>query len=144
MIVCSGLLHEVTHPENILQSIVKLCENNTVIHINVPNVYSLHRLLGMEIGIIQNVFDKTENNKQFQQNTNFDMQKLEDMVQNSGMDVIEKGGCFIKPFSHKQMQEMLDMKIINEEILEGLYNMTTYIPQFASEIYVNCKIKMMD
>lgn len=141
LIVCSSLLHEVPEPDKLLKAIRAVCNDKTIVHINVPNMYSMHRLLGVEVDIISNVFDKSEGNKRFQQNTNFDMRKLKDIVENNEMEVIEEGSYFIKPFSHKQMAEMLETKIINEKILDGLYNMTKYMPQFGSEIYVNCKLK---
>lgn len=93
------------------------------------------------MGILSNVFDKSEGNIKMQQNTNFDMDKLKKMVESNKMKVIDEGAYFIKPFSHKQMKEMLAAKIINENVLEGLYAITKYMPQFGSEIFVNCKKK---
>lgn len=141
MVICSGLMHEVSDSQKLLNTIWSVCGDETVIHINVPNMYSLHRILGVEMGILSNVFDKSEGNIKMQQNTNFDMDKLKKMVESNKMKVIDEGAYFIKPFSHKQMKEMLAAKIINENVLEGLYAITKYMPQFESEIFVNCKKK---
>ena len=141
MIICSSLLHEVTIPETLLRAITKVCSVDTVVHINVPNAYSLHRLIGAESGILTSVFDKTYNNRLFQQNQNFDMASLKRILNACNMIVIDEGSYFLKPFSHKQMAEMLDKHILDEKILDALYGVTRHMPEFGSEIYVNCKIK---
>lgn len=55
-IIISGLLHEVPDPKKLLQSIYKICKQDTLVHINVPNVYSFHRLLAYEMGCIKKHF----------------------------------------------------------------------------------------
>lgn len=141
MVVCSALLHEVERPESLLKAIKEVCSGETIIHINVPNMYSMHRLLGVETGILSDIFDKSEGNIRLRQHTNFDLQKLKTMVEGNGMTVEEEGSYFVKPFSHRQMQEMMENQIINESVLEGLYRLAEHMPQFGSEIYVNCRVK---
>ncbi len=141
MVVCSSLLHEVTNSDKLLEAIKWVCDKNTIIHISVPNMYSIHRLLGVAMKILSNVFDASEGNKILQQNTNFDIEKLKTMMEINGLKVIEEGSFFIKPFSHKQMEDMIEKHIIDETVLDGLYKLTEYMPQFGSEIYVNCIIK---
>lgn len=140
MVICSGLLQEVPDPVRLLNAIKCVCEKNTIIHINVANMYSLHRLLGVEIGILSDVFEPSENNKLLQQNTNFDIIRLRELITGNGLKVLDEGSYFVKPFSHKQMEAMLKHHIIDHEVLEGLYNLSRYMPEFGSEIYVNCKI----
>lgn len=139
MIICSGLLHEVEEPIKLLCSIESVCNDNTVVHINVPNADSMHRLLALESGIITNTHDMSEQNKTFQQNNVFDLESLKQLVEKSQLNVIEQGSYFVKPFTHAQMYEMIKQDIINEDILEGLYNIGRYMPHLGSEIYVNCK-----
>ncbi len=141
MIVCSSLLHEVMDPVKLLKAIGMVCNKDTVVHINVPNAYSLHRLLGVEVGLLTDVFAKSEGNIKFQQNTNFDMKRLRDMCEETEMNILEEGSYFIKPFSHMQMAAMMEKGIIDERVLDGLYSLSRYMPQFGSELYINCRIK---
>lgn len=104
-------------------------------------MYSMHRLLGVETGILSDVFDRSEGNIRFQQHTNYDIQKLKTMVEENGMTVVEEGSYFVKPFSHRQMQDMMEKQIIDESVLDGLYKLAELMPQFGSEIYVNCRVK---
>lgn len=140
-IVASGLLHEVEDPSLLLQSVRKLCTDKTTVHINVPNMNSFHRILAEKAGLINERHDKSDRNVLFQQHTNFDITTLEDIVTENGFEVVESGSYFIKPFTHEQMGRMLTGNIISEQVLDGLYEMTTFMPDLGSEIYVQCKLK---
>lgn len=138
-IVCSGLLHELENPEEMLRDIYTVSKVDTVIHINVPNANSFHRILAREMGILSDEKELSERNIRFQQHRVFDMKELCRMLNSCGFEVIESGSYFIKPFTHDQMKKMLDTAILNEEVLDGLYNMTKYMPEFGCEIYANCR-----
>ena len=139
-IVCSGLLHEVEDPIRLVQEIVSICTQNTIVHINVPNANSMHRLIALEIGIIKNVHDMSERNIDLQQQNVFDLSALCDLTVKAGLTILDRGSYFIKPFTHQQMHQMMQQKIITEDVLYGLYELTKYIPELGSEIYIDCKL----
>ncbi len=138
-IICSGLLHEVESPDKLLKSIADVCNTNTVVHINVPNANSFHRILAKEMELISDIHDFSENNILYQHNTVFDIGLLKKKILDSGFYIIESGSYFLKPFTHSQMFKMIQNKIINEKILDALYKIIKYFPEYGSEIYVNCK-----
>lgn len=141
MIICSSLLHEVESPARLLQAIKQCANEHTIVHINVPNANSMHRLLGQAIGMLSDIHDKSEGNIAFQQNNVFDADSLEKIVSENGFEVVEKGSFFVKPFSHSQMYEMMRQGILNDEVLDGLYQLGKDMPAFGSEIYVNCRLQ---
>lgn len=140
MVVCSSLLHEVEKPELLLEAIMKKCVKSTIVHINVPNANSMHRLLAKECGILKDIHEKTERNILYQQSNVFDIESLCNLTEKVGFRTMEKGDYFIKPFTHDQMYKMIEMGIMNFSILQGLYNFVKYMPGLGSEIYVNCKL----
>lgn len=123
-----------------IQDMVHCCNEKTIVHINVPNAYSMHRLLAKESGMISNIHEFSKRNNQFQQSRVFDLKFLKETVMENGMDVIEDGSYFVKPFSHSQMSELLKAGIIDEKVLDGFYNIGTWMPEYGSEIFVNCKV----
>ena len=141
MIICASLLHEIENPGNMLKEIRKISQEETVIHINVPNVNSVHRLLAKSMGLITDVHEKSERNILYQQNTNFDLESLKSLICENGFMVVESGSYFIKPFTHTQMYEMIKADIINESVLDGLYKLAEIFPENGSEIYVNAMLK---
>lgn len=139
MIICSSLLHEVEEPERLLKDIFKVCREETVVHINVPNANSFHRILAKHMGVIADEHDKSHRNIALQQNTIFDMDKLLEMVLKCRYEVLDKGSYFIKPFTHKQMYDLIEKEILDKKVLDGLYNMVSELPMMGSEIFINCR-----
>ena len=140
-IIISSLLHEVVDPLQILKNIYNLAEVDTVIHINTPNSLSFHRLLAKEMGMIKSLYERSETQILLQQHHTFDLCSFIKLAEDAGFEVIEKGSFFIKPFTHSQMQQMLDKKILGMNVIEGLYKMIKYIPEMGSEIFLNIRKK---
>ena len=139
MIICSAMLHEADKPDDIICGMKKLSNVNTVVHINVPNSYSMHRILALESGLIKSEKDLSIRDLKFGHSVVYDINMLKKLVQKNGIDIIDYGSYFIKPFSHEQMLCAMKEGIINTDILEGLYNMGKYLPEMGSEIYINGK-----
>lgn len=138
-IIISGLLHEVPNPEETLKTIKNFMNNDTIIYINVPNAKSFHRLLAYESSLINSIYEKSDTQKILQQFYTFDIQSMRNLLESLDFEVLKTGSYFLKPFSHKQMKNLVDNKIINDQILDGLHKMIKYFPEFGSEIYLICK-----
>lgn len=138
-IICSGLLHEVEEPDKMIRDIFRLCGRETIVHINVPNANSIHRLVAKKMEIIKDVHDLSMRNKNLQQSRVFDSNSLSDIIKQEGGIVLEEGGYFVKPFTHSQMHRMIEENIIDLRVLEGLYELGKDMAEFASEIYVNVR-----
>lgn len=138
-ILVSSLLHEVTEPNKLLESVKALCNKETIVHINVPNAKSFHLLWAYKSGLIERIGELTDVAKHFQQHTTFSIDSLSKMVTNLNYSIIDKGSYFIKPFNHPKMQQLLNENIIDTNLLVGLYGLTEYFPNNGAEIFVNCK-----
>jgi len=141
IILLNALLHEVESPETFLQLVYKLCSNDTVVHVNVPNAKSFHRLLALEMGLVDSIYSKSAMQVRLQQQRIFDMDSLLEMTQSAGFVALDQGSYFIKPFTHGQMWEMMKGNIITDKMLDGFYAMTRYMPTLGSEIFVELKKK---
>jgi SAM-dependent methyltransferase len=139
VIVVSSLLHEVPDPRRLLRSIRALCAPNALVHVNVPNVRSFHRLLALEMGLIDDLFEQSETERRFQRHTRFDLAGVRALVQAEGFRVEESGTYFIKPFTHDQMQRALEAGVIDDAVLRGLEAMTRYLPDMGAELYVDLR-----
>ncbi len=140
LIIMSSLLHEIPDCESLLSATAQLCTNKTIVHINVPNALSFHRLLALEMGLIQNVYEKSPVQKKMQQSHTFDLDILTKLVVKHGFKVDQKGSFFIKPFTHSQMALLQKVDIVTNKMLDGLYNLTKYFPENGSEIYMNIQL----
>lgn len=138
-VVVSCLLHEIQDQANFLNAIKTISTVDTVTHISVPNAKSFHRLLAVEMGLIESIFEKSTSNEVFQQNTNFSLESLITVVEDSGFTVVESGTYSFKPFTHQQMADMLGAGLLTERMLDGFYKMEKYLPQIGSEIFINVR-----
>ena len=64
----------------------------------------------MKARIIKDVTEKSEFQNTFQQNSFFTMKKLEEFVALVGFKIIDNGYITFKPFTHNQMQLLIDKK----------------------------------
>ena len=140
LILCSSLLHEVEDPAILLMEIKKVSCEDTVVHVNVPNAKSIHRIIAYEVGMIDNISSFSDRNVLLQQHTVFDMVTLCELVRSCGFEVIEGGSYFLKPFTHSQMYNMMKNEIIDKKVLDGLYGLEKYLPEYGSEIFVNIRL----
>jgi SAM-dependent methyltransferase len=137
LVLVSGLLHEVPDPAAVLKGLRPLCGGHTLVHVNVPNARSLHRLLAMEMGLIETLTQISDRQKALQQSRTFDMDALILLSGECGFRVAEQGSYFIKPFTHSQMADLHGSGFLDDRMLNGLYRLERHLPGLGSEIYVN-------
>ena len=140
-IVLSSLLHEIRDSETLLDATARLCGPTTIVHINVPNARSFHRLLALEMGIVGDLFEKSATQQRMQQSHTFDVDSLATLVSQSGFQVVEQGSFFLKPFTHAQMASLQAAGLVTDLMLDGLYNLSKYFPDNGSEIFMNVRLR---
>ena len=138
-IILSSVLHELDDPQKMLRAIHQLCGTDTIVHINVPNANSVHRLIAIEMGLIEDLHEQSDQMKKMQRRRTYDIDLLKEEVERAGFTIIDSGSYFVKPFTHLQMQKCLDMGIIDENVIVGLEKLIKYIPQFGAGIYADVR-----
>lgn len=136
-ILISSLLHELEFPADLMRTAIAIANPKTKFHINVPNAKSFHRMLALKMGLINTLYDKSERQHRYQQNRTFDLDSLTHFLQNCGLIIESKGSIFIKPFTHQQMQMLLDSKVFDSSLLDGLDALVSDFPENGAEIFVN-------
>lgn len=138
-IILSSVLHELDDPQKMLSAIKELCSENTIVHINVPNANSIHRLIAIEAKLINDVHEQSVQMQKMQRRRTYDMDLLKGEMTAADLKVVDSGSYFIKPFTHFQMQRCLDEGIIDDNVIMGLENLVKYIPEYGAGIYVNVR-----
>jgi len=139
-VLLSGLLHEVADPPALLAAVAAHCGPQTRVHVNVPNARSLHRLLALEMGLIDDLHALSDRQRLLQQHSTFDIDSLAACCRRAGFAVEEGGSYFIKPFTHGQMAQLQSVGILDERMLDGLYRLERHLPGLGSEIFVNLRL----
>ncbi len=139
-IIVSSLLHEIEDPLLFLRHIRRLCSASTIVHINVPNAYSFHRLLAVKMNLIATPKEISESQVAFQQYHTFTLEDLLGIITKANFKAIHYGSYAFKPFTHSQMQKMIDDGNLSTAMLEGLSLMHEDLPGLGSEIFADMKI----
>jgi SAM-dependent methyltransferase len=141
MIIVSCLLHEVDDPQALLRAVRRLCSTETVVHVNVPNARSLHRLLAVAMGLISAPAEISETQRTMQQRATYDRDTLHAELERAGFAVQDGGSLFVKPFTHAQMQRLVEQQFLTPAMLDGFDRLVEFLPELGSELWVNAKVR---
>jgi SAM-dependent methyltransferase len=139
LVVLSCLLHEVPDPQRLLAAARAFCRPGGVLHVNVPSARSLHRLLAVAMGLITDPAAISDTQRRMQQRGIYDAQSLEAELRRAGFVVLERGGIFVKPFTHAQMQRLVDEGFLTPDLLDGLAALAGTVPALASELWMDAE-----
>lgn len=137
LVILASVLHEVVEKEAFIKKIWQLSSDNTTLYINVPNAKSVHRLLAVSMGIIKEATELSSTQIKMQQmSTPYTVETLSGFLNISGFSVSSYGTLFFKPFTHEQMQNLINTGFLTNDMLRGFYGMTQFFPEFGSEIWM--------
>jgi hypothetical protein len=133
--VVSSLLHEVEKPNEFLQAVRNITKPGGLIVIIVTNKNSLHRILGVHLGLLNSLDQKTSTEIHMQQSHGaYSIAELEIELQKANLDVLHSGTIFPKLFSHKQMSDLIAQNVIDPNFLETMNALSSNLQGFGSEI----------
>lgn len=138
-IIIGGFLHEISNPDEVLRLIHQICSIDTVIYSFVPNARSFHRLLALEMNVINDIHQKSQHDILFNRREVYNVSSFIDLFLANGYKILDHGTIFIKPFTNAQLEKMMECGIIDESMLKGLDQMIKYIPDMGAEIWITCK-----
>lgn len=134
-IFCSYVLEHVLKPEDILEICYKILKKNGKMFITVPNATALSRQMALAMGLIEDLYNLTENDLAHGHRRVFDIDKLESLVSKSPFRMIAIGGTYLKPFADFQLNQMIESGIIGTEQLVGMEKLAEKYPNMAGSIY---------
>jgi hypothetical protein len=139
VIIIGGFLHEIDNPEAVLALVKNIANDQTIVITYVPNANSFHRLLALESGLIKSNYEFSQNDKAFGRRHVFNLQSIQSLFQQSGFISVKTDAYFIKPFTHEQMNELMESSFLSEELLIGLNKMSKYLPDMGCEIFLSSR-----
>lgn len=132
-ILITNSLEHVDHPTSVLNHVKKFLKPTGRIHITVPNAMSIHRMLGKEMGQLEEETDLNSHDIKVGHQRVYTLGHLKADVFHADLNIIHTDGIILKPFSNLQMNTLLDDKII-----QGLFDVGRRLPKLAAEIYLCC------
>jgi SAM-dependent methyltransferase len=136
LVILSGVLHEMLNPREELALIRACLKRNGMLFIVTPNNQSVHRLLGVFLGILENTTALTSTEIMMQQYSNYSPDSLQNLLKELGYTIDLSVTNFLKPHTHKQMQNWVDEGLLTEAKLQSLYELSELFEPYNSEIFI--------
>ncbi len=130
-IVLGHILEHVDNPGEVLKIAGKFLSDKGVIIADVPNGDSLHRQLGVKMGLIARNTELNDSDKSVGHKRVYTPDTFRAEVEQAGFKIIKFGGVLIKIVSNTQMQEQFSEEQLNAMVAVGVDN-----PEIAADIFI--------
>jgi 2-polyprenyl-3-methyl-5-hydroxy-6-metoxy-1,4-benzoquinol methylase len=132
-IILGHVLEHVLDPVNILKVVQPWLKPNGIIIITVPNGESVHRRIGVEMGMIKFPTELNADDIRIGHRRVFTTQTLRTTVLSGGLNLLKEEGILLKPLSNRQMFDWSD------DLLEAYYQLAKKLPaEFGGELCFIC------
>ena len=137
-IISIGVLQDIPDPKEFLQELATLMGPETLVYINVPNANSLHRIIGLHSGHLASMEDMSGRQTALEAKNLFTEDSLIKIITSSidNVAIRNSGSFFVKPFTHAQMEEIMNREILGVDVMEGLYGSSGVLDGFGAELFV--------
>jgi 2-polyprenyl-3-methyl-5-hydroxy-6-metoxy-1,4-benzoquinol methylase len=134
-IVLAHILEHVDNPDGILQVAKKFLKPDGIMIVDVPNGMSLHRQIGVEMGLLEKVTDLNEGDLSIGHKRVYTPEVFQKQITDAGLEIDRFGGVFIKILSNAQSEKTFD-----EKQLAALLTIGERYPDIAAEMYVIARL----
>ena len=136
IILCAGLIHHIENVVSFMNLLKSFMLTSGVILATVPNIKSLHRRIGVKMGLLKTESGDSDRNIRFAQPGRYDLYKFKKLFEDNDFKIIETYGYMIKPFS-SEIMETLDL---NDNQIKGLFEIGKEFQEISSQIYLKASL----
>lgn len=129
IVMWRGLEH-VVDPVSLLRQMRGWLEPEGRVHIVVPNALSLHRRVGVAMGLLNEVHELNERDHEVGHQRVYDRALLIRHLNEAGIQPIHWQGMYLKPLSNSQMLNW------PEPLIRAFYEVGRELPDYCAEVYV--------
>lgn len=135
------LMHTLEHLDNpvlVLKKIRSWLSDEGRLFLVVPNANAPSRQIAVKMGLISHNYAVTEGEYKHGHRITYGFDTLERDAKLGGLKIIHRGGVFFKPFANFQFDKLMQTDIINQDYLEGCYQLGMQYPDLCASIYLVC------
>lgn len=132
LVIVSGVIHETAEPEALLRAAIQWLSPGGHLLVSVPNALSFHRLLAVQMGLIDAPQALGERNRLLGQPRVYRPEDLQALIVSLGLAEVSLDGYLFKPFTHAQMAALLPG--LGRQGVQGLIELGRHFPLQAAEI----------
>jgi 2-polyprenyl-3-methyl-5-hydroxy-6-metoxy-1,4-benzoquinol methylase len=129
-VVMANVVHEVDDPSALFSTAARHVAPAGYVHVSLQNPSSIHRMVGLEMGLIEGLEEVSELGKRYSTIRLLDAPELEHLGRAAGLEPIHREGVMLKPLPNSLMAELPDV------VLEGLVAVARHYPDSAAMNYL--------
>lgn len=134
-VVLAHILEHVDNPGEILTVAKKFVKPDGIMIVDVPNGMSLHRQIGVEMGLLKQVTDLNEGDLSIGHKRVYTPETFKKEIEAAGLVIDHFGGIYLKTLSNAQ-----SAKIYDDTQIAALLTIGERYPEIAAEQYVIAKL----
>ena len=132
VIVFANTIHHIADAGALLARIRGWLTLGGFLILTAPNVLSLHRRVGVKMGLLPEPAAASQRNVNFAQPGRYTMPELVKLVEVSGYRILATSTYFLKPLDNAQMERLKP----TDSLLDALFDLGREFPEMASTLYV--------
>lgn len=125
-VVATNLLHELVDPSAFLARCAAVLAPHGLVHVSVPNPTSLHRLVALEMGLLDDLTGLSARAEAFSTRRMIDRESLRGLASGVGLAVVATTGVVCKPLPNALMEGL------PADVLEGLDRVSHRVPDLCA------------
>jgi trans-aconitate methyltransferase len=129
VVACNAVEH-VGDPVRLLKRARSWLEAGGRFHAIVPNGLSLHRLVGVEMGILENPLQLSDGDRAQGHVRHYTIDSLRDDITAGGFEVVHWQGIFLKVVPNRQMLGW------DWDLIQALDRTARHLPEHSAELYI--------
>lgn len=130
------VLEHVNDPGAIVRQYLQYLAPGGTLFIAVPNAKSLHRLIGHEAGLLDNLYRLSAEDLQLGHQRYFDYQSLCKLVLDAGLKIVNVEGILLKPVTSGQLKSLN----LPPAVVEGLLKVGVSLPEICNSMLVEARL----
>lgn len=134
-ILMSHILEHVENPELVLETALSWMKPNGKIFASVPNSNSIHREIGVRMGLLKTHNELNESDLKIGHRRVYNKDEFEMLFRRPDLEILKSSGFFLKFFSNKELEEDF-----SDEFLEQLMSIGELAPEKAAELYIIARL----
>jgi len=139
LVVASSVLHEIPDVRAALSQVHHLLTEGGWLVLVVPNSNSLHRLVGVGLGLLSALSDQTDTERKMQQSAARTEAEWTGLLKDAGFEVVASESFPLKPLDSAQMDSLHAAGRLTSEDIESLDRLADVFEGFGAELLLVCK-----
>ncbi len=133
------VLEHLMDPVAVLRKAKTLLAPNGRLFLVVPNGAAASRRIAVKMGVLPTLDALSEADTKHGHRRVYFFDTLVKDAREAGLSISETGGIFFKPLANFQLDALMDGPLINDQFMDGCYQLGKEEPGFSASIFAVCE-----